>query len=212
MNVHSSYPPIGDYALVSDCHSAALVSRDGSVDWCCFDRFDARPVFGRLLDWSHGGYFRIAVKGYYSTTRRYLPDTNILETTFETANGRITLTDCLAVHEAAQAEDGDAVAPYRQLVRLVRCEAGEVTVVTDFCPRFDYGMTTPQLTRVAPDLATVFGGADALLVQSDLFDERTDLAGFSGERTLTAGEHASAVVTYARPHELRAKHLEQSTI
>ena len=82
VRVPASYPPINDYALISDCHSAALVSRDGSVDWCCFDRFDARPVFGRLLDWSRGGHFRIAVKGFYSTTRRYLPDTNILETTF----------------------------------------------------------------------------------------------------------------------------------
>jgi hypothetical protein len=56
----NAYPPIGDYALLSDCHSAALVSRDGSIDWCCFHRFDARPVFARLLDWSGGGHFRIA--------------------------------------------------------------------------------------------------------------------------------------------------------
>lgn len=56
-----AYPPIGDYALLSDCHSAALVSRDGSIDWCCFHRFDARPVFGRLLDWSGGGHFRVAL-------------------------------------------------------------------------------------------------------------------------------------------------------
>jgi transaldolase len=58
-----AYPPIADYALLSDCHSAALVSRDGSIDWCCFHRFDARPVFARLLDWSGGGHFRIAPPG-----------------------------------------------------------------------------------------------------------------------------------------------------
>ena len=54
------YPPISDYALLSDCHTAALVSRDGSIDWCCFHRFEARPVFARLLDWGKGGFFRIA--------------------------------------------------------------------------------------------------------------------------------------------------------
>src|SRR5262245_55000846 len=196
-----SYPPIGDYALLSDCHSAALVSRDGSIDWCCFDRFDARPVFGRVLDWSHGGHFQISTVEPATATRRYLPGTNILETQFETSTGRLTLTDCLAIHEGSQADDAEAVDPYRQLVRLVRCDAGQVTVHVEFRPRFDYGLTTPQLIRVAPELATVYGGADALLVQSDLPGERTDLAGFSGDRTLSSGERAYAVVTYARPHE-----------
>jgi alpha,alpha-trehalase len=65
-----AYPPIGDYALLSDCHSAALVSRDGSIDWCCFHRFDARPVFARLLDWSGGGHFRIAPAAPATVTRR----------------------------------------------------------------------------------------------------------------------------------------------
>jgi GH15 family glucan-1,4-alpha-glucosidase len=207
-----SYPPIGDYALLSDCHSAALVSRDGSIDWCCFDRFDARPVFGRVLDWLHGGHFQISTVEPATATRRYLPGTNILETQFEASTGRLTLTDCLAIHEASQADDAEAVDPYRQLVRLVRCDAGQVTVHVEFRPRFDYGLTTPQLIRVAPELATVYGGADALLVQSDLPGERTDLASFSGDRTLSSGERAYAVVTYARPHELRARHLEPSTI
>ena len=76
------YPPIGDYALLSDCHSAALISRDGSVDWACFHRFDARPVLSRLLDWQKGGYFRIYPSGPYEVTRRYLDGTNVLETTF----------------------------------------------------------------------------------------------------------------------------------
>ena len=65
-----SYPPISAYALLSDCHSAALVSPDGSVDWCCFDRFDARPVFARLLDWKRGGFYRIAPRQPYRSTRR----------------------------------------------------------------------------------------------------------------------------------------------
>lgn len=87
------YPPISDYALIGDCHSAALVSRDGSVDWCCFPRFDGRPVFGRLLDWERGGYFRIAPSGDSTVSRRYLPGTNVLETRFETEEGVMVLTD-----------------------------------------------------------------------------------------------------------------------
>jgi len=93
-----AYPPIGDYALLSDCHSGALVSKDGSIDWCTFHRFEARPVFARLLDWGKGGFFRIApAMDEYEVTRRYLPGTNVLETRFETPDGVITLTDCFSV-------------------------------------------------------------------------------------------------------------------
>src|SRR5262245_29194801 len=208
-----SYPPIGDYALISDCHSAALVSRDGSVDWCCFDRFDARPVFARLLDWAGGGHFRLAPRAPYRTTRRYRPGTNILETCFETEGGRLVLTDCLAVRESSTAADAEAVDPYRQLIRLLRCEAGEVPVGCELEPCFDYGLTTPELRRVGPDLATVVGGADALLVQieSDLLVKRTGLSSAVGVRTLRAGEQISAVLTYARPHELRPRRLDAAT-
>jgi len=77
------YPPIADYGLISDMHSCALVSRAGSIDWCCFPRFDSAAVFGRILDWRKGGYFRLAPRGVRSVSRRYLPGTNVLETTFQ---------------------------------------------------------------------------------------------------------------------------------
>src|SRR5207248_627523 len=84
--------PISDYALISDCHSGALVSKDGSVDWCTFHRFEARPVFGRILDWAKAGFFRIApLDDDYEATRRYLPGTNVLETTFRTPTGTLVL-------------------------------------------------------------------------------------------------------------------------
>src|SRR5215208_7858674 len=122
------YPPVGDYALISDCHTAALVSRDGSIDWFSFHRFEARPVFGRLLDWAKGGFFRIAPRDEYEVTRRYLPGTNVLETRFSTDTGTVTLTDCVPMK-------GDAGHPDHRLIRIVRCERGEVAVKVKFEPR-----------------------------------------------------------------------------
>jgi alpha,alpha-trehalase len=206
------YPPISAYALLSDCHSAALVSPDGSVDWCCFERFDARPVFGRLLDWTRGGHFRICPNQDYRSSRRYLPGTNVLETRFETDGAVLLLTDCLAVHDTPAAQEGQPIEPYRQLIRLVRCEAGEVEVSFEFEPRFDYGLTTPQVTLVGPGLATVYGGADALLLQSDLVGDQTGLARLSGVRRLRAGEQASAVLTYELPHTLRPTRTDESEL
>jgi alpha,alpha-trehalase len=202
------YPPIGDYALISDCHSAALVSRDGSIDWCCFHRFDARPVFARLLDWNRGGHCRIAPASPYRSRRRYLPDTNVLKTSFETASGVISVTDLFPIRESFQADDPAAVHPYHQLIRLVRCEAGEVEVRLEFSPRFDFGYTVPQLTVAEAGLATVFGGADALLVQTDLTLDQADLGSCGAERVLRAGEEASLIVTYALPHELRLRRID----
>ncbi len=96
------YPPIGDYALISDCHSAALVSRDGSIDWCCFHRFDVRPVFSRLLDWDRGGYCGVAPARPYRSSRRYLPGTNVLETRFESECGAVTITDLFPIRESSR--------------------------------------------------------------------------------------------------------------
>jgi GH15 family glucan-1,4-alpha-glucosidase len=202
------YPPIGDYALISDCHSAALVSRDGSVDWCCFHRFDARPVFCRLLDWDRGGHCRIAPAKPYRTSRRYLPGTNVLETRFESDEGVITVTDLFPIRLSSPTDNPASVHPYHQLIRLVRCEAGTVEVRFEFAARYDYGYTIPQLTIRGPGLATVFGGADALLLQTDLSLEQFDLSSCSGGRRLGAGEEASVIVTYAIPHELRLDRID----
>ena len=76
------YPPIADYGLIGDSTSCALVSKAGSIDWCCLPRFDSPSVFGRLLDWERGGHFQIWVEGTRDVRRRYLPETMVLETTF----------------------------------------------------------------------------------------------------------------------------------
>ena len=88
-----SYKPISDYGLIGDLHSAALVATDGSIDWCCLPRFDGAALFGRILDDSKAGYFQIAPLDVRRTSRRYLPATNVLETTFTTGSGTAVLTD-----------------------------------------------------------------------------------------------------------------------
>ena len=92
-----SYPPIGDYALIGDCRGAGLVSRDGSLDWLCLPRFDSSPIFAALLDARAGGRFRIRPRGEFRAERRYLPDTNVLETTFHAPGGAFVLRDLLPV-------------------------------------------------------------------------------------------------------------------
>jgi GH15 family glucan-1,4-alpha-glucosidase len=207
------YPPIADYALISDCHSGALVSKDGSIDWCTFHRYEARPVFGRLLDWAKAGFFRIApLDDNYEPTRRYLPGTNILETTFRTPTGVLVLSDFFAYRVPEPGEDAHSAHPDHQLIRIARCTEGEVAVKVKFVPRFDYGLTTPRLETLADDLVVVYGGADALVLQSELPFGHAELSATEGNRTLRTGEEAFVVLTYQLPHELEPRRLNRDEV
>ncbi len=111
----SPYPPISDYALIGDCHSAALVSRTGSIDWCCIPRFDSGSCFGRLLDWEHGGHFIIQpAEAEFDVFRHYQDHTLVLVTTFRTESGEARLYDCFAMHSGGKTE------PRRELLRVSR--------------------------------------------------------------------------------------------
>jgi GH15 family glucan-1,4-alpha-glucosidase len=199
------YPPISDYALLSDCHSGALVSKDGSIDWCAFHRFEARPVFARLLDWGKGGFFRIAPTDDYEVTRRYLPRTNVLETRFQTEEGVLVLTDCFALH----LEKGH---PEHRLIRHVRCDEGEVAVKAKFEPRFDYGLTEPRVEQLESDLAIAYGGPDALVLQSELPIATAEVSACAVAGTLKEGEEAYVVLTWHLPHELDPQRLPRRKI
>ena len=133
------YKPIEDYAVIGDTHSTALVARDGSVDWLCWPRHDSPALFLALLDDEKGGACRIAFDGLDSVVRRYLPDTNVLETTFTTATGRARLIDLMPVSppdpEPEEGPDGEGES---RLIRLLTCEAGRVTGRFTVRPTFDY--------------------------------------------------------------------------
>jgi GH15 family glucan-1,4-alpha-glucosidase len=120
----ASYRPIGDYALVGDCRSAALISSAGSVDWLCWPRFDSPSIFAALLDTARGGRFRIAPVGPFTTTRRYVGETAVLETTFHTASGEVRLTDLMPV--SSEPDKRAHLSPEHELLRRVECLAGTV--------------------------------------------------------------------------------------
>src|SRR5688572_25189339 len=133
----SPVPKIQDYAAIGDGRSVALISREGSIDWLCWPRFDSPSLFGRMLDGKIGGSFRIAPMEPARTERHYIERTNVLQTRFQTDMGVIVLTDFMPA--ASEEQKGRMLWPEQELVRRVECEQGEVEIQADFDPRPDYG-------------------------------------------------------------------------
>ncbi|MEX2399559.1 MAG: trehalase-like domain-containing protein [Rhodothermales bacterium] len=123
--IEPSAPGIADYAMLSDCHSAALVSRHGSVDWLCLPRFDAPSIFARLLD-AEGGHWVIRPAGETDVSRRYVEGTLVLETTFTTERGRAVMVDALAVGADERGHELGRSSPHA-LLRTVECVEGVVS-------------------------------------------------------------------------------------
>jgi GH15 family glucan-1,4-alpha-glucosidase len=157
--------PIGDYALLSDCHSAGLVNRAGSVDWLCLPRFDAPSVFCRLLD-PAGGHFAIRPAGEFQVSRRYVDQTMVLETTFTTAGGTAVLTDALATGCDERGHDLGADSP-GTLLRSLACTEGEIEAELSYVPRPEYGLVNPILFPVPCGLIAR-GGASRLLLSTSV--------------------------------------------
>jgi alpha,alpha-trehalase len=155
--------PIGAYALLSDCRSAALVSRDGSVDWLCFPRFDGPSVFCRLLD-PAGGHFAIQPAGEFQVSRRYMDQTLVLETTFTTAGGTAVLTDALAIGRNERGHHLGAHSP-GVLLRSLACTSGEIEAEISYSPRPQYGLVHPVLVAGSGGLAAR-GDADQLFLSA----------------------------------------------
>jgi GH15 family glucan-1,4-alpha-glucosidase len=190
------YPEISDYGFVADCHAVALVSRRGSIDWCCLPRVDSDTCFGRLLDWRRGGYFSIAPEdGSSAVSRRYLDGSLVLETRFATAAGEVRLLDCFAMRP------GGREAPFRQLLRVVEGIRGTVRMAIEIVARFDYGLCRPWARRHGERLSTLIGGDDGLVISSDIpLDAADGDLGASFE--LSAGERRRLSLVYELPHRL----------
>lgn len=133
--------PIAEYALLSNCRSAALVSRAGSIDWLCLPRFDSPAVFAGLIG-DNGGHFNLTVTGCETTSRQYIRDSLVLETTFHGKSGTCQLTDALALGKGKRGHDlGDNSPPL--LLRCLRCVSGSVEVRVECAPKPEYGLIEP---------------------------------------------------------------------
>lgn len=189
--------PIADYALIGDCHSAALVSRGGSIDWCCLPRFDSDSCFGRLLDSERGGHFSITPPDGCEIRREYLGDSLVLATTFDSAAGAVRLIDFFAMRRGGRKH------PRRELVRIVEGLRGSLRLRVEFVPRLDYGEIKPWIYRTDDAAAFCAVGSNAgLLLFGDItlqLDGEHDLC---ADVEVQAGQQLRLAMQFVSPEEL----------
>jgi GH15 family glucan-1,4-alpha-glucosidase len=189
------YPPIGDYAIVGDCHTAALVSREGSVDWYCPERFDRPAIFCRLLDWDKGGYFRVSPKSPRAARRQYLGETNVLQTIFDDDRGQLRLTDFMPIERRTDGRGKD-VETRHNLVRLIESTDGDCDVEITLEPRFEYGGSLGEM-RIIPGRGVIAShrGDYLTLRCADVPLERDTPGRVQGSLALRAGERRWLVLS-----------------
>jgi GH15 family glucan-1,4-alpha-glucosidase len=199
--VPADYPPIADYALIGDCHAAALVSRSGSIDWCCVPRVDSASCFGRLLDAGKGGYCEIAPvpEGARTVYRAYIEDTLVLETTLRTAGGQARLIDFFTLRD-----DAERPVRWRELVRIVEGERGAFDVSVRVAPRFDYGAIDPWMRHQGSGCWSAIGGDEALAIWSDAGLEAPDRHSLETRATVRPGDRLRLSLTSVDPAELES--------
>ncbi|MFI5675807.1 glycoside hydrolase family 15 protein [Streptomyces cellulosae] len=188
------HPRIEDYALIGDEQTAALVGRDGSVDWLCLPRFDSAACFAKLLGDEGNGHWRIAPKGVQGacTRRAYRPDTLVLDTEWETAQGSVRVTDLMPQRDRAP-----------DLVRVVEGLSGEVTVRSTLRLRFDYGSVVPWMRRSDGHRVAVAGPDSTWLRSEPAVPTWGEDFGTHSEFTVAAGEKVAFVLTWHPSHEPR---------
>ncbi|MGH2973899.1 MAG: glycoside hydrolase family 15 protein [Solirubrobacterales bacterium] len=191
----AGFAPLRDYAAIGDGRTVALVASDGSIDWLCLPDHDSMSVFAAVLDAERGGSFRLAPSGQFTSERRYVPETNVLETTFVAEEGVVRLTDAMLL-------PGKGLAPARELARRVEGLSGRVPMRWRVEPRFAYGSRTPRLgRRGATPVAT--DGRQAVALSSWGAGEPTvDAGSISGEFISSQGEAALLALSAAHQEPL----------
>jgi GH15 family glucan-1,4-alpha-glucosidase len=180
---------VEDYGVVGDTHTAALVGRDGSVDWLCFPRFDSGACFAALLgDEHHGRWLLAPAGGVRRVSRRYRPGSLVLETDFETEDGTVRIIDCMPPRQK-----------HPNLVRIVEGLAGRVPMRMQLVVRFEYGSIVPWVNHRRHVLSAV-AGPDALTLRSPIETRGKDLTTVA-EFAVGAGESAPFVLTWHVSYE-----------
>ena len=160
-----TYKQIDDYGLIGDMHGSALVSSDGSIDWCCMPRFDSPALFSRTLDSNKGGFYKLAPAKFSSSIRRYLPNTNVLETSFTTSTGTGVLIDFMPVHRhVIMSREPLEVTDSQRVVRILHCTKGRLDFEMDCYPKFDYGTIVPHASLSSPTTGMAHGGSEEVSV------------------------------------------------
>ena len=196
MTVRSAgYVALRDYAAIGDGRTVALIAGDGSIDWLCLPDLDSPSVFGAVLDAEHGGSFALAPEDPFTVERRYLPETNVLETTFATAEGVVRVTDAMLLPTGG-------LAPVRELARRVEGVAGHVRMRWRAEPRFGYARRPPRLAfRGGTPVAT--GGRDALALTAwGAGNPSLDETSISGRFVATEGQVALIALSVAHQEPL----------
>ncbi|OYV35471.1 MAG: glucoamylase [Rhodospirillales bacterium 20-64-7] len=177
---------IEDYAVIGNCETAALVGRDGSIDWLCLPRFDSAACFSALLgDPSHGRWLLAPSEKITGVTRRYADSSLVLETDFETEHGAVRVTDFMA--RSAGACD---------VLRRVTGLRGKVTMRSELCVRMDYGSIVPWVTRLEDGRVRYVAGPDRLLLQSDVPFDNKDMRSVA-EFDVQKGEHFDFILGWS---------------
>ena len=193
------FPAIGSYGFLSDCRTSALVAPDGSLEWLCLPRFDSPSVFGSILDRS-AGHFRLGPSGESTPlSRRYIPGTLMLETTWSTGTGWVVVRDLLSI--SAWAEQGgpeEMMTGHDSdhcLLRLIECVDGEVEMELDCRPRFAYGAEAATWTAEGLGEAIAEGGGQRILLATDL-DLTLEQGGASGRLKMRQGDRAFVALAW----------------
>jgi GH15 family glucan-1,4-alpha-glucosidase len=180
---------IEDYALIGDCQTAALVGRDGSIDWLCLPRFDSDACFAALLGTRDNGRWLIAPQdGTVSVKRRYRPNTLILETDFATADGEVTLIDFMPLRDR-----------HADLVRLIVGKRGAVRMRSELILRFGYGTAVPWVSRLDDGTLRAIAGPDMVVLRTPVKVHGENMTTV-GEFTVKAGQTVPFMLSYAPSH------------
>jgi GH15 family glucan-1,4-alpha-glucosidase len=191
--------PIAEYGLLADCNSSALVDRAGSIDWLCLPRYDSDAIFARLLD-PDAGHWSIRPAGAFTSERRYLPGTLVIETTFTTDTGTVRLRDALAFAEGQRGHALGYDAPH-ELLRAVEGVEGDVELMLELAPRPEYGLIMP-LIRIEDGGARTFGSG-RVSVRSAVPLEVED-ATMRAVFTVRAGDALGFSLRWASPEDREA--------